>query len=263
MRDGGRRRRRRARSGTRRRARDRGHRRSPSCGRAACRPHSAPTARHCRWGWRRRPACTPRAWPPPAPVRRSPAAAYDAAFAPARWAQPDRDAPPAVRQNWIKAYPCCLQTHAAIEAAALLREDGRAARGLTVAVHPVSRRAAPYDEPADGLQAKFSIPYLAAFALLHGPPRAADFARVDGEARALAAERIDLRTDPSLDQSEARVESDGEVLTRVLEPLGSPGRPMDDSALRAKLHALAGDRLDRALDDPSRPAREVLAALPT
>ncbi len=206
-----------------------------------------------------------------------PAAAYETAFAPARWAHPAPDRPLAVEQNWIKAYPCCLQTHAVIEAAAEVGAAGgqTAAAGgqtaaapgsdggpLTIAVHPLSRRAAPYDEPADGLQAKFSIPYLAAFALLHGTPGVEDFAGVDPEALALAARRIQVRPDPALEQSEARVEApDGELLSRVDAPLGSPGRPMDGAALRRKCSALAGDRLDAAFEDPDRAARELLAAL--
>ncbi|MEA2351764.1 MAG: hypothetical protein QOJ14_178, partial [Thermoleophilaceae bacterium] len=48
---------------------------------------------------------------------------------------------------------------------------------------------------------------------------------------------------------------------RVEVALGSPVRPMDDAARAAKVRALAGDRLDGALDDADRPARELLAAL--
>src|SRR5918992_2320600 len=75
----------------------------------------------------------------------------------ATWAEPD-PARPAIDENWIKAYPCCLQTHGAIEVAEKARraeEHGPA----QVIVHPVSRQAAPYDDVSDGLQAKFSIPY--------------------------------------------------------------------------------------------------------
>src|SRR5918994_220037 len=55
----------------------------------------------------------------------------------APWADPD-PAHPAVVENWIKTYPCCLQTHGAIEVA----EQARAARislPIGVVVHPVSR----------------------------------------------------------------------------------------------------------------------------
>ncbi len=38
-----------------------------------------------------------------------------------RWETPQ--GPPAIRDNWIKAYPCCLLTHAAIDAAQALRAE--------------------------------------------------------------------------------------------------------------------------------------------
>src|SRR5262245_58351771 len=83
-----------------------------------------------------------------------------------QWVEPD-PAAPAIAENWIKAWPCCLQTHGAIECAAALDEvpDGP----LTVIAHPVSRQAAGYDGVETPLQAKFSIPYTTAYTLLHGP----------------------------------------------------------------------------------------------
>ena len=88
-----------------------------------------------------------------------------------RWARPDGEA--AVAENWIKAYPCCLQTHSPIEAAQTARATaGAEAAPVTVVVHPRARQAAPYDDVADGLQAKFSIPYTVAYTLLHGVPSA-------------------------------------------------------------------------------------------
>jgi hypothetical protein len=47
----------------------------------------------------------------------------------------------------------------------------------------------------------------------------------------------------------------------VTTALGSPERPLDGSSLAAKVAELAGDRLDGALDDPARPAADLLAAL--
>ena len=67
------------------------------------------------------------------------------------------------------------------------------------------------------------------------------FDAVDDEARAFAAEQVRVRTDPTLGQSEARLERDGSVLAGVIAPLGSPGRPMDETALAAKVSDLAGD----------------------
>jgi 2-methylcitrate dehydratase PrpD len=175
-----------------------------------------------------------------------------------RWAEPD--GVPAIAENWIKAYPCCLGTHSPIEAALSLRDTPAARLPLRVVVHPVARQAAVHDDVADGLQAKFSIPYLVAFALLRGAPRLHDFDSVDEEARALARHSIELATDARLGEMEARLESGGETVARVETALGSPARPMDAERLRDKLHQLADGRLDGALDAPGATAGEIVAA---
>jgi 2-methylcitrate dehydratase PrpD len=177
------------------------------------------------------------------------------------YAEPDADAEPAVAHTWIKAYPCCLQTHGAIEAAERIRANGASAGGpIEAVVHPVSRQAAPYDDAETPLQAKFSIPYTVAFTLLHGPPTVDAFAAVEPAARALARERVRVDTDPALAESEAVLRLDGGEASRVTAALGSPQRPMDAAQLAAKVRDLAGDRLDGVLDDPARPAAEALAA---
>lgn len=175
--------------------------------------------------------------------------------------QPGDGRTPAVRDNWIKAYPCCLQTHGVIEAAEQARLAGAATgREIAVTVHPVCLQAASLGPGvADGLQAKFSISYLTAFTLLHGPPRVESFAAVEPEARRLA-ERVRVRTDPVLLESEAFLEVDDERLGHVEAALGSPARPMDEAQLERKLRELAGGRLDGALEDPGRPVRVVLEA---
>ena len=179
----------------------------------------------------------------------------------ARWVEPDREAAaasPAVVENWIKAYPCCLQTHGAIDAALIARERGAAPD--TVTVHPVSLTAADIDDPADGLEAKFSIPYLTAYALARGAPTVESFAGVDAEVRA-AARALTLRTDASLLESEAVLSAGGEEVARVEAAIGSPQNPMTAERLAAKVRDLAGDRLTGALDDPDRPAADLLAAV--
>jgi 2-methylcitrate dehydratase PrpD len=161
----------------------------------------------------------------------------------------------AIDENWIKAWPCCLQTHGAIEAAASLRGRNHPA-GPTVTLHPVSLQAASVGpEPADGLQAKFSIPYLTAYTLLHGPPAVESFASVDPGAVELAR-GIAVRPDPSLLESEFVLNDGDEEVARVRAALGSPDRPMDAAALRAKVEGLAGPELAGALDDLGRPAAE-------
>jgi 2-methylcitrate dehydratase PrpD len=185
-------------------------------------------------------------------------AGYEEAFG-AAYAEPGGEGS-AVEENWIKAYPCCLQTHGAIEAGVLAAEGGLASGPLVVAVHPLSRQAAPVDAPADGLEAKFSIPYLTAFALLRGAPRAEDFETLDQEALRLA-EQVSVRTDSALMESEALIEADGAELARIEAALGSPQRPMDAAALAAKRRGLAGSALDGVLDEPGRPVAELVGPL--
>jgi 2-methylcitrate dehydratase PrpD len=183
---------------------------------------------------------------------------YQAAYG-APWAVPGED--PAIADNWIKAYPCCLQTHSSIEAAAALGVQGADLAGSgVVSVHPRSRQAAPFDDVTTGMEAKFSIPYTVAYTIISGPPGVADFAKVDEAARALAG-RITVRLDERLAQPEAIVEwrgAGGSLEARVEAAKGSPQRPMSDADLDAKVRALAGERLDGILDDPTRPAAEVL-----
>jgi 2-methylcitrate dehydratase PrpD len=167
------------------------------------------------------------------------------------WARPGGEQ--AIDSNWIKAYPCCLQTHTAIEAALGVRPlDGP----VELAVHPLARAAATVDVPEDGLQAKFSLPYLVAFALERGAPGVDDFAGV----AEVDLARVTVAVDPGLGEQEAVLSAGGEEVARVTAALGSPERPMSAEQLAAKVHDLAGDRLDGVLDDAERPASEVLEA---
>jgi 2-methylcitrate dehydratase PrpD len=179
---------------------------------------------------------------------------YEAATG-GKYAEPDPERP-AVEQNWIKAWPCCLQTHGAIEAAAGIR-DGAPER-LSVRVHPVSLQAAAHGpEPLDGLQAKFSIPYLTAFTLMHGPPRVESFESVLPEV-VERARLIEVEQDAELLESEFVLTNDGAELARVKAALGSPQQPMDADALRLKTERLGGADLVAALDDLDRPAADLL-----
>jgi 2-methylcitrate dehydratase PrpD len=168
----------------------------------------------------------------------------------------------AIDENWIKPWPCCLMSHSAVQAAAEAREAlVGSADPIEVAVHPVARRAAAYDEVEDGLQAKFSIPYLVAYVVLHGEPTPASFDAVDPDAQALARERVRLTTDDALREAEAVLALRGEEVARVPASRGSPEAPMSETQLNAKCELLAGDRLDGLLDDRDAPAHALIAAL--
>ena len=167
----------------------------------------------------------------------------------------------AIEENWIKPWPCCLMSHSAVQAAADAREAlAGSADPIEVAVHPVARRAAAYDEVEDGLQAKFSIPYLVAYVVVHGEPTPASFDGVDPEVQAIARERVRLITDDALHQAEAVLALRGEEVARVPASRGSPEAPMSDQQLAAKCELLAGDRLDGLLDDLDAPATSLIAA---
>jgi 2-methylcitrate dehydratase PrpD len=179
------------------------------------------------------------------------ATGYESAYG-GGWETPQ--GPPAIRDNWIKAYPCCLMTHAAIDAAQALRAgNGVPAGEIVVAVHPTAHRAAPRDDPSDGLEAKFSIPYTTAHTLLHGPPSVESFAAPDAAVRSFAAERVRVRVDPALLETEARLEAGGQVVSAVRHARGSPQNPMDAAALAQKVEQLAPG-LAPALDDLDAPA---------
>jgi 2-methylcitrate dehydratase PrpD len=173
------------------------------------------------------------------------------------WAEPSVG-PSAIEHNWIKAWPCCLQTHGAIECAERVRGNGVPDAPLVVLAHPVSRQAAGYDGVETPLQAKFSIPYTTAFTLLHGGPRVDDFAALDPGTQALA-ERIEVHTDSALGESEFALLAGDEELARVDAARGSPLHPLSAEEHRVKLHDLAGDRFDELPDDT--PAGELLSRL--
>jgi 2-methylcitrate dehydratase PrpD len=181
---------------------------------------------------------------------------FAAAFGAARDGAPRS----AVEENWIKPWPCCLMSHSAIEAASAAGA-GLADGPIAVTVHPVARRAAAYDDVADGLQAKFSIPYLVAYVALRGEPDPASFDGVDGDVRELARTRVTLATDETLAEAEAVIAVGGEEVARVRAARGSPERPMSADELAAKCAMLAGDALDGLLDDRGAPAQTLLDAL--
>jgi 2-methylcitrate dehydratase PrpD len=175
------------------------------------------------------------------------------------WAEPG-DGERAVERNWIKAWPCCLQTHGAIECAERVRADGVPDGPIVVLAHPVSRQAAGYDDVETPLQAKFSILYTTAYTLLHGGPRVDAFEAVDNDVRRLAS-RIEVRTDRALGESEFALLAGDEELARVDAARGSPEHPLPAEDLRAKVRDLAGERLDGALEDDAAPAAQLLEAL--
>ena len=183
----------------------------------------------------------------------------------ARWAEPE-PAHPAVSDNWLKRYPCCLQTHGAIEAAVSARDRGAAPTGRgRVTVHPISPAAASLGpDVSTGLEAKFSISYCTALAIFRGHPRLADFEQVNDDVRVLARQ-IEVRTDETLLESEAHLEwthADGtSTQTGTTAAVGSPEQPMDDEQLLAKLADLEAAHLVDLVADLDGDANELMKVL--
>jgi 2-methylcitrate dehydratase PrpD len=151
-------------------------------------------------------------------------------------------------QEWsisLKPYPSCGATHAAIEAALAVRERcaGQEVTEVTVGGNALSRQVLRYDRPATPLEARFSMPYCVATALVHGrvglasfAPAALDDPRVTalvGRVRFVVAD--DLRSDPD-HPGRVTVRTAGGELVEELVPRakGRRGRPLSEPELAAK-----------------------------
>jgi 2-methylcitrate dehydratase PrpD len=150
----------------------------------------------------------------------------------------------------LKEFPCCGSTHPAIYMAMALRErDAPRAEDvdrIRVLTHP--RRLPHTDNPSPGtaLEAKFSMQYCVARALLDGAPRLAHFegdACLEPRVRALTA-RVDVAADEEMARRDDRAFGAhvfvylgvGRVLDARVEhmPGRGPDHPMSEEELRAK-----------------------------
>jgi len=79
----------------------------------------------------------------------------------------------------IKKYPCCYQTHSAIDALLhLVKKNGLTPENIQTircGVHEVTPKTLIHPDPVTGLEAKFSLPYCLAVALATGYVRMEDF----------------------------------------------------------------------------------------
>lgn len=178
----------------------------------------------------------------------------------------------------LKPWPSCRGTHGYVEAALVLRPRtaGRrivrieAETGLIqeMLIRPQPAKAAP----ASAIQAKFSIPFTVAHALVHGDLTLDSFdaaSRDEPAVLALAAHVVERRN-PDWGRAHAAcgalsiVPEDGERLHHeVLVPQGSPARPLSESDLVEKFvrcAAKAAEPLDTR--QAERIARRILQAAP-
>lgn len=157
----------------------------------------------------------------------------------------------------IKPYPCCRHTHSTIDAADALR-DKRSPEDIvavTVNTYKTAIVIAGIDDPKTPQEAKFSLRYCVARALLGGILRDGDFSEKllhDPAQRALMA-RVTIAEDPALTarmpaQWMSRVTAryvDGSEETVLIEaPKGDPGNPVSWDEAVHKFRLMTSGLLD-------------------
>jgi 2-methylcitrate dehydratase PrpD len=185
-----------------------------------------------------------------------------------------------VLENSIKPYAACLLTHATIDAGCAIRvEDAPspvAIAAVECRVHPLGLKVAANAAPRNGLEAKFSLAFCAALALVRGEAGESEFtdaAVTDARLRALAA-RVRLTADGSLAVNEAHMSvrlADDRVLSRhVKAARGTAANPLSRAEVEAKFRRLAAvvladEEVERLLEAlrglPALGAVGVVAAL--
>ena len=170
----------------------------------------------------------------------------------------------------VKLYPSCAGTHPALDALLdlkrLERFAGADVEGVEIGVDPIVPTILIYDRPSSGLEGKFSMPFCAAAALVHGHVglETFDASQIADPAIVAMQARVVMRIDPALDPSappltQARVTvrlRDGRVLTACANGArGYHDRPASDEELAAKFMSCA----TQVMSEPQ--AAAALAAL--
>jgi 2-methylcitrate dehydratase PrpD len=154
----------------------------------------------------------------------------------------------------VKLYPSCAGTHPTLDTILDLRSEvgfgASDVERIDVEVDSVTPKVLLYEKPSTGLEAKFSMPFCAAAAIVRGRVGIDTFepaALADPDIASLMP-RIAMRVDPALDGAappltQARVTvrlRDGRVLAREARGArGYPANPASDEDLDAKFVACA------------------------
>nr|WP_233340963.1 MmgE/PrpD family protein [Haloprofundus sp. MHR1] len=187
---------------------------------------------------------------------------------PEQFAEPDYEALQE-RGIHIKAYPCCYFTHAAIAAAQALVEEGvdpETIEQVTVTASAGAGDALHHADPDTGLEAKFSMQYAVASALVRERVSLSTFRddAIENPAVQAVRERVEFVVDEDMayDSHEASVHivtEDGTYERHQENPPGTHDDPLTDDELRAKFEECAGTVLSET--DVDR-LYDVLSTLP-
>lgn len=162
----------------------------------------------------------------------------------------------------VKLYPSCAATHPPLDALLGLKrrhnlsdEDIAATAAIDVEVDSMAARLLTYSRPSTALEAKFSMPFCAAAAIVFGHPtlETFDVEKIGDPRIQKLLPRVRLRANPDFDSraplSQANVTvqlKDGRtVADRADGARGYPGRLTDDE-LHTKFFACAQRSLTRA-----------------
>jgi 2-methylcitrate dehydratase PrpD len=160
----------------------------------------------------------------------------------------------------VKLYPSCAGTHPSLDAILdLRRREGFVADDIErigIGVDALTPTVLVHDRPSTGLEAKFSMPFCAAAAVVYGRVDIDTFEpdRLSDPAVTGLMPRVAMRVDATLDGSaavltQARVSihlRDGRTLTCVANGArGYPDRPASDEELDAKFIACATRTMPR------------------
>jgi 2-methylcitrate dehydratase PrpD len=154
----------------------------------------------------------------------------------------------------IKLYPSCAATHPALDALLELKRRERFVAGdiarVDIGVDAITPTVLLYENPSTALEGKFSMPFCAAAALVHGQVGLDTFTQegLAGADVSAVRGRITMGVDPTLDSgapplTQARIRvalNDGRVLTANADGArGYPDRPASDEELAAKFRSCA------------------------
>jgi 2-methylcitrate dehydratase PrpD len=155
-----------------------------------------------------------------------------------------------ILENSTKFYAACHLTHATIDAGRAIRSRiapaPDAVEAVRCRVHPLVLEVAANPAPQTGLEAKFSIAYCAATALVRGEAGESEFGEtsVHDPAVARVMGRVTPEADASLPIGAARMTirlADGRTLEeRVTAARGTPGNLLTRDEVEGKFRRLAG-----------------------
>jgi 2-methylcitrate dehydratase PrpD len=164
-----------------------------------------------------------------------------------------------VFRNGIKPYACGVVTHPPIDTVRILASEHGVrpdeVESITLSVHPLVAELTNKTDPRTELEAKFSVIFTCAVALLEGHARQRQFTDENvhrDDVRALMAR---IRVVPADDVPheacvmQARLVDGREITVRVDDATGTPGNRMSDDELLAKFHDLVDDVLGSARAD--------------